>query len=132
MSSMSRLSPAASMSMCTITYPVKDLAAAKRLYGLLFGVEPYIDEAYYAAFNLGGHDVGLDPLPGTRRRVRGRADRPARGHQTVRNLQREPSGTARPPGNADNGSPRRRAYPRPFLRGLHMGTGRVTGDASAA
>jgi predicted enzyme related to lactoylglutathione lyase len=24
-------------------------------------VEPYIDEPYYAAFNVGGHDVGLDP-----------------------------------------------------------------------
>jgi predicted enzyme related to lactoylglutathione lyase len=47
--------------MKTITYPVKDLAAAKQLYGRLFGVEPYIDEAYYAAFNVGGHDVGLDP-----------------------------------------------------------------------
>ena len=47
--------------MKTITYPVKDLSAAKRLYGGLFGVEPYIDEPYYAAFNVGGHDVGLDP-----------------------------------------------------------------------
>ncbi len=32
--------------MKTITYPVKDLAAAKQLYGRLFGVEPYMDEAY--------------------------------------------------------------------------------------
>jgi predicted enzyme related to lactoylglutathione lyase len=47
--------------MKTITYPVKDLAAAKQLYGQLFGVEPYMDEAYYAAFNVGGQDVGLDP-----------------------------------------------------------------------
>ncbi len=47
--------------MKTITYPVKDLAAAKQLYGQLFGVEPYMDEAYYAAFDVGGQDVGLDP-----------------------------------------------------------------------
>jgi predicted enzyme related to lactoylglutathione lyase len=47
--------------MKTITYPVKDLAAAKRLYGGLFGAEPYMDEPYYAAFNAGGQDVGLDP-----------------------------------------------------------------------
>jgi predicted enzyme related to lactoylglutathione lyase len=47
--------------MKTITYPVKDLAAAKQLYAELFGVEPYMDEAYYAAFNVAGHDVGLDP-----------------------------------------------------------------------
>ena len=47
--------------MKTITYPVKDLAAAKQLYGKLFGVEPYMDEPCYAAFNVGDHDVGLDP-----------------------------------------------------------------------
>jgi predicted enzyme related to lactoylglutathione lyase len=47
--------------MKTITYPIKDIAAAKQLYGQLFGVEPYIDEPYYAAFNAGGNDVGLDP-----------------------------------------------------------------------
>ena len=40
--------------MKTITYPVEDLAAAKQFYSSLFGVEPYIDEAYYAAFNLAG------------------------------------------------------------------------------
>ncbi len=45
----------------TITYPVRDLAAAKQLYGTLFGVTPYMDEAYYVGFNVGGHDVGLDP-----------------------------------------------------------------------
>jgi predicted enzyme related to lactoylglutathione lyase len=50
-----------STGMKTITYPVKDLAAAKQLYGELFGVAPYIDEAYYVAFNVAGHDVGLDP-----------------------------------------------------------------------
>ena len=37
------------------------LAAAKQLYGRLFGVEPYMDELYYAAFNVAGEDVGLDP-----------------------------------------------------------------------
>jgi predicted enzyme related to lactoylglutathione lyase len=47
--------------MKTITYPVKDLAAAKQLYGRLFGVEPYMDGPYYAAFNVAGEDVGLDP-----------------------------------------------------------------------
>jgi predicted enzyme related to lactoylglutathione lyase len=31
------------------------------IFGRLFGVEPYIDEPYYAALNVGGHDVGLDP-----------------------------------------------------------------------
>jgi predicted enzyme related to lactoylglutathione lyase len=45
----------------TIIYPVKDLEAAKRLYSKAFGVAPYVDEAYYVAFNVGGQDVGLDP-----------------------------------------------------------------------
>src|SRR5688500_16730610 len=47
--------------MKTTTYPVKDLTTAKQLYGTLFGVEPYMDEPYYVAFNVDGHDVGLDP-----------------------------------------------------------------------
>ena len=47
--------------MQTIIYPVGDLDAAKELYGRAFGVEPYVDEPYYVAFNVGGQDVGLDP-----------------------------------------------------------------------
>jgi predicted enzyme related to lactoylglutathione lyase len=45
----------------TVIYPVKDLARAKALYGTLLGVAPYMDEAYYVGFNVGGQDVGLDP-----------------------------------------------------------------------
>jgi predicted enzyme related to lactoylglutathione lyase len=45
----------------TVTYPVKDLAQAKKLYSTLLGVDPYMDEPYYVAFNAGGHDIGLDP-----------------------------------------------------------------------
>ena len=33
--------------MKTIIYPVKDIAAAKRIYGKLVGETPYADEAYY-------------------------------------------------------------------------------------
>jgi predicted enzyme related to lactoylglutathione lyase len=47
--------------MKTVMYPVKDIAAARKLYGQLFGVEPYMDEAYYVGFNVDGQDVGLDP-----------------------------------------------------------------------
>jgi hypothetical protein len=43
----------------TIMYPVTDLA--KAVYGKLVGVEPYMDEAYYVGFNVGGQDAGLDP-----------------------------------------------------------------------
>src|SRR2546430_15068053 len=45
----------------TVIHPVKDIAAAKQFYGTLFGVEPYVDEAYYVAYNVNGQDVGLDP-----------------------------------------------------------------------
>jgi len=45
----------------TIIYPVKDIAQAKKLYSKLLGMAPYLDEAYYVGFNVGGQDVGLDP-----------------------------------------------------------------------
>ena len=47
--------------MRTVMYPVKDLGAAKRLYGKLLGVAPYMDEVFYVGFNVEGQDVGLDP-----------------------------------------------------------------------
>jgi predicted enzyme related to lactoylglutathione lyase len=47
--------------MKTLMYPVTDIAAATQLYGRLFGVAPYMDEAYYVGFNVGGQNVGLDP-----------------------------------------------------------------------
>jgi predicted enzyme related to lactoylglutathione lyase len=47
--------------MKTVMYPVTDIAAAKQLYGRLFGVAPYMDEPYYVGFNVDGQDVGLDP-----------------------------------------------------------------------
>jgi predicted enzyme related to lactoylglutathione lyase len=45
----------------TVIYPVKDIAAAKQLYGKLIGVAPYADESYYVGFKVDGQDVGLDP-----------------------------------------------------------------------
>lgn len=45
----------------TFIYPVRDLAKAKTLYREFLGVEPYVDEAYYVGFNVGGQEVGLDP-----------------------------------------------------------------------
>ena len=47
--------------MKTVMYPVKDLAAARELYGTLLGVAPCMDEAYYVGFSVEGLDVGLDP-----------------------------------------------------------------------
>lgn len=45
----------------TIIYPVKDIDQAKTMYSSLFGVQPYLDAAYYVAFDVGGQDIGLDP-----------------------------------------------------------------------
>jgi predicted enzyme related to lactoylglutathione lyase len=45
----------------TIIYPVSDLSGAKARFTTLFGIEPYIDQPYYVAFNVDGNDVGLDP-----------------------------------------------------------------------
>jgi predicted enzyme related to lactoylglutathione lyase len=47
--------------MKTILYPVHDLAAAKKLYGAVLGVEPVVDEPYYVGYRIDGQDVGLDP-----------------------------------------------------------------------
>jgi predicted enzyme related to lactoylglutathione lyase len=45
----------------TIIYPVSDIAKAKALFGLLAGVKPEMDQPYYAQFNVGGQQIGLDP-----------------------------------------------------------------------
>lgn len=47
--------------MQTIIYPVKDLDAAKQLYGSLLETKPYMDEAYYVGYQIEGQDIGLDP-----------------------------------------------------------------------
>jgi predicted enzyme related to lactoylglutathione lyase len=47
--------------MRTIVYPVTDLERAKRVFGRLLGVEPYVDEPYYVGFRVGEQEVGLDP-----------------------------------------------------------------------
>src|SRR5438093_9904285 len=47
--------------MKTVIYPVKDIAAAKQLYGKLLDVAPSMDEVYYVGFDVEGQHVGLDP-----------------------------------------------------------------------
>lgn len=44
-----------------IVYPVKDLDAAKTLYGKFLGVEPYADSHYYVGYRVGDLEVGLVP-----------------------------------------------------------------------
>ena len=43
------------------TYPIKDIAGAKMLYGTLLGVEPYVDTPYYIGYKVGDHEIGLVP-----------------------------------------------------------------------
>ena len=45
----------------TLIYPVKDVAAATKLYRALLGVDPYVEAPYYVGFKLGDQDLGLDP-----------------------------------------------------------------------
>ena len=46
--------------MNTVVVPVRDLAAAKAVYGALLG-EPYVDQPYYVGYRVGGAELGLDP-----------------------------------------------------------------------
>ena len=44
-----------------IVYPVRDLKSATAFYRTLLGVEPYVEQEYYAGFRVGELEVGLDP-----------------------------------------------------------------------
>lgn len=45
-----------------IVYPVKDLEAAKTLFGKYLGVEPYTDSPYYVGYKpTDDLEIGLDP-----------------------------------------------------------------------
>jgi len=45
----------------SVIYPVADLAAARRWYSAVLGVEPYFDQAFYVGFSVGGFELGLIP-----------------------------------------------------------------------
>jgi predicted enzyme related to lactoylglutathione lyase len=45
----------------TVLAPVSDLAAAKKVYAALLGVEPMADESYYVGFEAAGQHIGLVP-----------------------------------------------------------------------
>jgi catechol 2,3-dioxygenase-like lactoylglutathione lyase family enzyme len=44
-----------------VVIPVKDLDAAKKIYGTWLGTEPHTDAPYYVGFNVGGVEIGLNP-----------------------------------------------------------------------
>ena len=45
----------------TVIYPAPDLAASKKYWVSLLGVEPYFDQPFYVGFNVGGYELGLLP-----------------------------------------------------------------------
>jgi predicted enzyme related to lactoylglutathione lyase len=55
------VAPAMFLGLRTVIVPAADLAAAKRWYSELLGVEPYFDQPFYVGFNVGGYELGLDP-----------------------------------------------------------------------
>jgi predicted enzyme related to lactoylglutathione lyase len=46
----------------TVVYRVEHMAQAKTWYAKLFGREPYFDEPFYIGFNIGGFELGLQPV----------------------------------------------------------------------
>jgi hypothetical protein len=47
----------------TAIYRDPDLAKAKLWYLKILGIEPYFDQPFYVGFNVGGYELGLDPVP---------------------------------------------------------------------
>jgi predicted enzyme related to lactoylglutathione lyase len=47
--------------MKTIIYPVKDIGAAKKLFGTLLGSAPAVDGPYYVGYQIGEQHIGLLP-----------------------------------------------------------------------
>ena len=48
----------------TLGYKVPDLQKAKEWYTKVLGIEPYFDEPFYVGFNVGGYELGLQPVEG--------------------------------------------------------------------
>ena len=46
----------------TLIHKVKDLKAATVWYSQILGVAPYFDEPFYVGFNVGGYELGLQPV----------------------------------------------------------------------
>ena len=42
-----------------LLYPAGDIAAAKKLFGVLLGTEPYADAPYYVGFRVDDLEIGL-------------------------------------------------------------------------
>jgi len=46
----------------TVAYKVADITKAKEWYSKAFAQEPYFDEPFYVGFNIGGYELGLQPV----------------------------------------------------------------------
>jgi predicted enzyme related to lactoylglutathione lyase len=46
----------------TVIYHVSDMEGAKAWYSALLGKAPYFDEPFYIGFNVGGFELGLQPI----------------------------------------------------------------------
>lgn len=46
----------------TLIYKVSDLSKAKEWYSQAFGTKPYFDEPFYVGYNIGGYELGLQPI----------------------------------------------------------------------
>lgn len=45
----------------TVIYHAPDIAKAKEWYSKALGIAPYFDQPFYAGFNVGGYELGLNP-----------------------------------------------------------------------
>ncbi len=45
----------------TVIYNVDDIEIGKDWYSSVLGFKPYFDQPFYAGFNVGGYELGLDP-----------------------------------------------------------------------
>ncbi len=48
----------------TATYRVNDISKGKEWYSSVLGFGPYFDEPFYVGFNVGGYELGLQPVEG--------------------------------------------------------------------
>ena len=45
----------------TVAYYVSDIAKGREWYSSILGFAPYFDQPFYVGFNVGGHELGLQP-----------------------------------------------------------------------
>jgi len=46
----------------TVVYKVDDITSATEWYSTAFDQSPYFEEPYYVGFNIGGYELGLEPV----------------------------------------------------------------------